>query len=163
MRFCPLWHIGDHPRHSLHIRDREVRLPKPERSERHHEYTHPFQPVPCPTRNHTAERYVGGSSGEPERLTSRTLANFPDKSVVIKMQERGSGDHTRQDAFNRVDSEMRINEGERAIGENEANVKANQRSAPSEDEPHEPANIAVFLDAVAVVNPNERQVLHVVE
>src|SRR4029079_5463015 len=42
-------------------------------------------------------------------------------------------------------------------------IKANQRAAPTEHESHEPANVAVFLDAVAIVDPDQRQVLHVVK
>src|SRR5262245_7570875 len=84
MRFCAVRYIGNHPRRPLHVGNGEMRLPKPQRAERHHEYTYPFQAVPCPPRKHTAERYVSGSAGEPERLTGRTLPNFPDKSVVIK-------------------------------------------------------------------------------
>ena len=58
---------------------------------------------------------------------------------------------------------MRIDVRDRAVGQNEAHIKSDQRTAPSEHESHEPANVAVFLDTIAVIDPNERQVLHVVE
>ena len=58
---------------------------------------------------------------------------------------------------------MRIDKGKRAIGEDEADIKPNQRAAPSEHESHEPADVAVFLDTIAIVDPDERQVLHVVK
>ena len=58
---------------------------------------------------------------------------------------------------------MRIDVRDRAVGENEAHIETNQRTAPSEHKSHKPANVAVFLDTVAVVDPNERQVLHVME
>src|SRR5580765_3081799 len=140
-----------------------MRLPKPQRSKRHHEHAHPFQPVPCPTGEHTAERYISGSTGKPERLTRRALPNFPDKSVIIKMQQRRSGHYPGENPFDGIHSEMRIDEGNRAVGKDEADIKANQRAAPSEHESHESTNVAVFLDAVAIVNPDERQVLHVVK
>src|SRR5206468_12644345 len=49
------------------------------------------------------------------------------------------------------------------IGENEADVQSYQRTAPSENKAHEPTDIAVFLHAVAIVDPDEREILHVVE
>src|SRR4029077_12139131 len=75
----------------------------------------------------------------------------------------GSCHHAGENAFDGVNSEMRIDEGKRAVGKDEADIKANQRAAPSEHESHESANVAVFLDAVAIVDPDERQVLHVVK
>ena len=79
------------------------------------------------------------------------------------MQQRGSGYYAREDPFDRVHSDMRIDVRNRAVGQNEAHIKSDQRTAPSEHESHEPANVAVFLDTIAVIDPNERQVLHVVE
>src|SRR5215510_1870746 len=163
MRFCADGYVRDEPSTPLYLRHVEMCLPKPERAQRDNEHQRPFQAVPCPARKHTAERYISSSTSEPERLARGTLANFPDKSVVVKMQQCGSGHHAGKDAFDRVDPEMRIDEGKRAVGENESDIKSNQRSAPSEDEPHKSANVPVFLDTVAIVNPDERQVLHVVE
>ena len=111
MRFCAVRHIRDQPRRPLHVGNGKMRLPEPQRSKRHHEHAHPFQPVPCPTGKHTAERYISGSTGKPERLTRRALPNFPDKSVIIKMQQRGSGHHAGENAFDGIHSEMRIDEG----------------------------------------------------
>ena len=51
----------------------------------------------------------------------------------------------------------------RAISENKTDIKPNQGTAPAKYEPHEPTDGTVFLDAVAIVNPNQRQVLHVVK
>src|SRR5205807_8471891 len=68
MRFCAVWYIRDQPRRPLHVGNGEMRLPKPQRAERHHEYTYPLQPVPRPAGKHTAERYISGSTCKPERL-----------------------------------------------------------------------------------------------
>src|SRR6266404_2609304 len=116
-----------------------------------------------PAREKTAQRYIGGSAGEPKGLARGAFPYFPDKSIVIKMEQRGSGDHAGENAFDGVYSEMRIKIRERAIGENQADVEPQQRSAPSKHEAHESADVAVFLHAVAIVDPDEREVLHVVE
>src|SRR5437016_1292468 len=51
----------------------------------------------------------------------------------------------------------------RAVSENKTDIKPNQGTAPAKYEPHEPTDGTVFLDTVAIVNPNQRQVLHVVK
>src|ERR1051325_10042469 len=79
------------------------------------------------------------------------------------MQQRRSGHYAGENAFDHVHSDMRIDEGHRAVGEDEADIEANQRAASSEHEPHEPADVAVFLDAVAIVDPHERQILYVMK
>src|SRR4029453_1110156 len=111
MRFRAVRHIRDHPRHPLHLGNGKMRLPEPQRAEWHHEYAYPFQAVPRPAGKHAAERHISGSTSEPERLTRRALPNFPDKSVIIKMQQRGSGHYACEDAFDGVHSEMRIDKG----------------------------------------------------
>src|SRR5437899_5254992 len=116
-----------------------------------------------PAREKPAQRHIGRSTGKSKRLTGGAFANFPDKSVVIKMKQRGSGDYASEDAFDRVYSQMGIEIRKRAVGENQADVQSNQRTAPSENEAHEPTDIAVFLHAVAIVDPDEREILHVVE
>src|SRR6266576_5811441 len=110
-----------------------------------------------------AQRYIGGSAGESKGLARGALANFQDKSIVIEMQQRGGGDYAGENAFDGVYSEMRIKIRERTIGENQAEVEPHQRAAPSKHEAHESADVAVFLHAVAIVDPDEREVLHVVE
>ena len=48
------------------------------------------------------------------------------------MQQRGSGHHAGENAFDGVDSEMRIDEGKRTVGKDEAEIQPNQGAAPSE-------------------------------
>src|SRR6476620_9254676 len=163
MWFCSVRNIRDHRGAPLYVRNCKMRLPEPQRSKRHHEHAHPFQPVPCPTRKHTAERYISGSTGKPQRLTRRALPNFPDKSVIIKMQQRRGGYQPGENPFDGLHPDMRVDEGNRAVGKDEADIKANQRAAPSEHESHESANIAVLLNPISIVDPDERQVLHVVK
>jgi len=79
------------------------------------------------------------------------------------MQQRRGGHHPGENPFDGLHPEMRIDEGNRAVGKDEADIKADQRAAPSEHESHKSPNVAVFLDAVAIVDPDERQVLHVVK
>src|SRR6266496_4298146 len=111
----------------------------------------------------TAQRYIRCPASKPERLSRGALPHFPDKSVVIKMEQGGSGDYAGEDAFDDVYSEMRIEIRERAIGENQADIEPHQRAAASKHKAHESADVAVFFHAVAIVDPDQREVLHVVE
>src|SRR5436305_13535650 len=87
MRFGAVRHVRDQPTHPLYVGNREMCLPKPECAKWHYEYAHPFQAVPCPAGNQSAERYVSRSTGEPQRLTRRASTNPPDTSDRIKMQQ----------------------------------------------------------------------------
>src|SRR5438477_4523472 len=51
----------------------------------------------------------------------------------------------------------------RAVSENKTDIKPNQRTTPAKYKPHEPTDGTVFFQPVAIVNPNQRQVLHVVK
>src|SRR5215471_5469888 len=113
MRFGTVRDIRDDPRHTLYLGNRKMGLPKPERTEWHHEYTYPFQAVPRPPRKHASQRHISGSTGKAERLPRRAFPNLPNESVVIKMQQRGSSDYAGENAFDGIHSDMRINEGNR--------------------------------------------------
>src|SRR5215470_1543084 len=116
-----------------------------------------------PTWEKTAQRHVGRPTGKPKRLTRGALSHFPDKSVVVKMEQRGRRNRAGEDAFNRVYSKMRIEITERAIGKYQPHIKPDERAAPSKHEAHESTNITVFFHAIAIVDPDKREVLHVVE
>ena len=79
------------------------------------------------------------------------------------MKQRGSGDHAGEDAFNGIYSEMGIEITERAISKDQPDIKPDERAAPSKDKAHESANVAILFHSIAVVDPDEREVLHVVE
>ncbi len=79
------------------------------------------------------------------------------------MEQRGRGDHTGEDAFNGLYPEMGIEITERAIGKDQPDIKPNERTAPSKDEAHESTDVTVLLHSIAVVDPDKREVLHVVE
>src|SRR6266700_407680 len=116
-----------------------------------------------PAREKTSQRHIGRPTGKPERLTGGAFANFPDKPVVIKMKQRGCGDYASEDAFDRFDPEMGIEISKRAVSENQADVQSDERAASSENKTLESADSAVLLHAVAIVDPDEREILHVVE
>src|SRR5450759_3029246 len=163
MLLCAGRDILNEPCTPLELRHVDVCLPKPKRAQRQHEYRCPFQSMPCPTGQNATQRHISCSTAKTQRLARRTLPNFPDKSIVIKMEQCGSGDYAGENTLNDVDSEMRIEIRKRAIGENEADIESDQRAAPSKHKAHESADVAVFLDAVAIIDPHEREVLHVVE
>ena len=79
------------------------------------------------------------------------------------MEQCGSSDHAGENAFHSVHADMRIDVRHWAIGEDQPDIQPDQWAAPSKNETHEPADVAVFLDAIAIVDPDEREVLHVVE
>src|SRR6266550_4779395 len=116
-----------------------------------------------PAGNESSLRCCVRSSGEPERLAGGAFANFPDESVVIKMEQRRGSNHASQDALDRFYSEMGIEISKRSIGKNQTDVESDERAAPPEHKAHESTDVAVFLHTVAIVDPDEREVLHIVE
>jgi len=60
-------------------------------------------------------------------------------------------------------SDVRIQVTDGTVSQRPIDIEPNQGSAATENESHEPTDRAVFLDPVTVVNPNQRQVLHIVE
>src|SRR5213592_4182035 len=61
-----------------------------------------------PSWKHTTQPHIGGPPSYSERLSGRAFSNFPDKPIVIKMQERRSSHHAGENAFNRIHTDMRI-------------------------------------------------------
>src|SRR5947208_15188463 len=113
-----------------------------------------------PARKKQIGRRACGSSGQSERFAGRFLAHLPDESVVIKMQQTGRSHYSGQHALDRLDLKAGIEIGERAVGENEPDVEPDQGTAAPENKPHESADAAVFFNPVAVINPDERKILH---
>src|SRR6478672_3082711 len=105
-----------------------MRLPEPQSSERHHEHANPLQPVPCPAGQHAAERHISSSTSKPERLTCRAFPNLPNKSVIIKMQQSGGGHHAGENPFDGIHSDVRIDEGNRAVCKDEADIESDERT-----------------------------------
>ena len=79
------------------------------------------------------------------------------------MEQRRSGDDAGEDAFDCVDLELGVKIGKRAVGKNQTEIKTNKRAAASKHKTHKSADAFVFLDPVAIINPNQREVLHIVE
>src|SRR5947209_2534036 len=79
------------------------------------------------------------------------------------MQERGSGYHTGKYAFHDVDPDTRLEIAERPVGKDQADVNSNQRATAPEHETHKPADRAVCLNPFTIINPNQREVLHIVK
>src|SRR5580704_12578179 len=79
------------------------------------------------------------------------------------MEQRGSRHNSGEDAFNSVYSEMGIEITERAISKDQTDIEADERAAPAKDKAHESANVAILFHTIAVVDPDEREVLHVMK
>src|SRR5438067_9687853 len=103
------------------------------------------------------------SPGQSQRLPGGTFAHLPNKTVVIEMEQGRSGDDAGEDAFDCVDLELGVKIGKRAVGKNQTEIKTNKRAAASKHKTHKSADAFVFLDPVAIINPNQREVLHIVE
>ena len=91
--------IGRDHRDPIKFASRRVRLSKPERSQRNDENAYPFRPVQRPARKKTPCRNIRCPAADPERLSGRLLAHFPDESVVIKMEQRRRRHYSGEDAF----------------------------------------------------------------
>src|SRR6202043_4283460 len=97
------------------------------------------------------------SAGKSKMLARCPLAHFPDEAVVIKMEQSRSRHQTGKKTFDDVD--LRILEiTERAVGKNQTNIETGERAAAAKDKPHKPADGTILFDAIAIVNPDEREV-----
>src|SRR6266404_1174934 len=83
--------IRHHPGRAINFRLLAVQLAEPKRGKGNHERDRPFRTVQHPTGKETALRDVSRAAGDPKRLARRFFADFPNESVVIKMQQAGSG------------------------------------------------------------------------
>ena len=79
------------------------------------------------------------------------------------MQQCRRGHHPGEDTFNDIDANIRLGQTQSTIGEHQAYINADQRATAPEHETHKPADGSVALDAFTIINPNEREVLHIVE
>src|SRR6266487_4385472 len=91
------------------------------------------------------------------------FAYFPDESVVIKMKKTRRRYYAGEHTLHRLDFETGIEIPEGTIGKNKPDVQPNQRTAPAKDKAHEAADRAVLFHTAAIVNPDEREVLHIVK
>src|SRR5947208_15810977 len=79
------------------------------------------------------------------------------------MEQCRGGNHAGKHVLDRFDLQTRIEIGERAVGKNAAEIKSNQRAAAAENKAHESADVMIFFDTGAIINPDQRKVLHVVK
>src|SRR2546426_4119440 len=142
---------------------REPHLPKPKCAKRNDKNSDPFRTMQGPAGQKTARRNICCPAADAERLSSRFLAHFPDESVVIKMEQRGSGHYTSEDAFDYGDIDARLKIPQRPVGKDQPHVKTHQRTAAPKHEAQNPADRAVGLNPFAIIDPNQREVLDVVK
>src|SRR5207302_9435709 len=126
--------IGDDLAQTFKFTPRGAYLPKPEGSKGNDKNSHPFRAVQGPARQKTTRPDIGGAAADAERLPSGFLPDFPNEPVVIKMQQRGSGNHTGKDAFDDVDPDTRLEIAQRPVGEDQAHVKTDERATAPEHE-----------------------------
>src|SRR6266542_430325 len=96
-------------------------------------------------------------------LARGAIAHFPDESVVIKMKKTRRRHYAGEHTLYRLDFETGIEIAKGTVGKNQPDVEPNQRTAPAKNKPHEAADRAVFFHAAAIVNPDQRKVLHIVK
>src|SRR5207253_8111073 len=142
---------------------REPHLPKPKCAKRNDKNSDPFRTMQGPAGQKTARRNICCPAADAERLSSRFLAHFPDESVVIKMEQRRSGHHTSEHAFDCVDADVRFEIAQGHVGEDQAHIKTNQRATAPEYKTHKTADRAICLNPFAIVNPNQGEVLDIVK
>jgi len=79
------------------------------------------------------------------------------------MEQRRSGHHTSEHAFDCFDADTRLEIAEGPISEDQPHIKADQRATTPEHEAHKPADRAVGLNPFAIIDPDQREVLDIVK
>src|SRR5438270_14042465 len=115
-----------------------------------------------PGRKKAARRNINCAAGDSERFARRAFPHFPNKSVVIKVQQSRRGDDTHERTLKGVYSDKVAQVTKRAVSENETDIQTDERSAAPKHETHETDDVAIILHRVAVEEPNERAYLQVV-
>src|SRR5207244_6102984 len=149
--------IGDDKGETVKLTPNGAYLSNPECPQRNDESSHPFRAVQGPTREKIIRRNIGRASADAKRLSSGFLAHFPNESVVIKMEQGRSGHHSGEHALDRFDAYTGLEITERAVGENQSDVKTNERATAPEEEAHKASDRTVFLDPAAIIDPNQRK------
>ena len=68
-----------------------------------------------------------------------------------------------KDIFNGVDADKRFGQTQPTVGEHQAYVHSHQRATPPEHKAHETTDRFIALDAFPIINPDQREVLHIVK
>ena len=97
-----------------------------------------------------------------ERPPGARIANFPDETVIVKMEQsrcRQEGDQnvphrSRRDTFEKLEA---------AKSETKTDVASDKCSAAAKQKRDEPADASLLLDPPSIEHPDNRQVLHVVK
>ena len=103
------------------------------------------------------------AASDPKRFARRFLPNFPNKAIIVKMEQARCGNNASEDTLDRLDFKTGVEITERAVGENKTDVQPHQRTAPPKNKTHEPTDGAVLFHPVAIVNPDQGKVLHVMK
>src|SRR5262249_61962531 len=77
-------------------------------------------------------------------------------------ESRACDDHVKT-FFTLVGAKIILRQPRPAVGEHQAYVHSHQRATAPEHKAHEPTNGAVALDSFAIINPNQREILHIVK
>ncbi|NJL28875.1 MAG: hypothetical protein HC897_13775 [Thermoanaerobaculia bacterium] len=96
-------------------------------------------------------------------MAGRALTHLPDETIEIEVEQRRGHEHTLEHLFERLDRQPLGNVGERAVGEHQPHVKPGQRTAAAEEEAQQATQPLRRLDPLAIEQPDDREVLHVVE
>src|SRR5256714_2106599 len=116
---------------------------------------------PGPTGRHGQIPYPAPVNAENGSRLSFT--NFPKESVEIKMEKSRCGDDANENMFDGLNGDTGRRQGDRAVGQNQADIDTDERAATPENETHEPADALIAFHPGAIVDPDNREILHVVE
>src|SRR6202035_2306647 len=97
-------------------------LGRTERAKRNY-YDRPAQAVPNPCRQEAWRRQGSGPRPfDPKHLASLGFADFPNESVVVKMQQRRGRHNANQSVPNRFRGNGRLREPNRAVSHNQSDI-----------------------------------------
>src|SRR5437867_4868028 len=95
-------------------------------------------------------------------LAHGPIAHFPHKSAVIKMTNTPRRHYAGEHTLYRLDFETGIEIAKGTVGKNQPDVETDQRTASSKNKAHKTADGTVLFHTAAIVNPDQREILHIV-
>ena len=91
------------------------------------------------------------------------LADLPDETVEVEVEQGRGPDDGDQDVLQRDDRDALLQAADKAVADDQSDIEPEHRCTAAEQESREAANVGVAVDPFAVEDPDDGQILNVVK